>query len=129
MQPDNADPGSPSRTFLTRTKIKIMFLLLVAALIAIMIYQNWGQVDTTILFTKISMPRVVFVSIWLFLGFVIGLIAGVCRRIPSSARERAIFSAGKDGEAGDVGFIVDTAGCSQAGKGPLEARSSSPTGS
>jgi hypothetical protein len=36
---------------------------------------------------------------------------------------------GKDGEAGDVCFIVDAAGCSQAEKGPLEARSSSPTGS
>jgi len=33
------------------------------------------------------------------------------------------------GEAGDVGFIVDAAGCSQAEKGPLEARSGSPTGS
>jgi tetratricopeptide (TPR) repeat protein len=54
---------------------------------------------------------------------------GACRRIPSSARERAIFSSGKDGEAGDVGFIVDTARCSQAEKGPLEARSSSPSGS
>jgi hypothetical protein len=32
---------------------------------------------------------------------------GVWRRIPSSAREGAIFSSGKDGEAGDVGFIVD----------------------
>ncbi len=32
---------------------------------------------------------------------------GVCRRIPSSARERVIFSSGKDGEAGDVGSIVD----------------------
>ena len=54
---------------------------------------------------------------------------GACRRIPSAARlspggERAIFSSGKDGEAGDVGFIVDAAGCSQAKKGPLEARSS-----
>jgi len=64
--------------------------------------------------------------------------------------ERVISSSGKDGEAGDVGSIVDTAGCSQADnsgcldptvaakqlnnktvqeKGPLEARSSSPTGS
>jgi hypothetical protein len=63
---------------------------------------------------------------------------------------RAILSSGKDGEAGDVGFIVDVAGYSQADnsgcldptvaakqlinktvqeKGPLEARSSSPTGS
>ncbi len=52
---------------------------------------------------------------------------GVCRRIPSSARERAIFSPGKDGEAGDVGFIVDGAGCSQVEKGPLEARATFPT--
>ena len=34
------------------------------------------------------------------------------------------FSPGKDGEAGDIGFIVDAAGCSQAENKPLEARSS-----
>ncbi len=33
----------------------------------------------------------------------------LCRETPSSARERAVFSTGKDGEAGDVGFIVDAA--------------------
>ncbi len=44
------------------------------------------------------------------------------RKTPSSARERAIFPPGKDGEAADVGFIVDTAGCSHVEKGPLEAR-------
>jgi len=37
------------------------------------------------------------------------------------------FSPGKDGEAGDIGFIVDAAGCSQAENKPLEARSSFPT--
>jgi hypothetical protein len=37
------------------------------------------------------------------------------------------FSPDKDGEAGDVGFIVDAAGCSQAENKPLEARSSFPT--
>jgi uncharacterized integral membrane protein len=72
MQPDKASPGGAPRTFLTRKKIKIMILLLVAVVIAILIYQNWGQVEMTILFTTISMPRVLFVSIWLFLGFVIG---------------------------------------------------------
>ncbi len=51
----------------------------------------------------------------------------LCRKTPSSARERAVFSPGKDGEAGDVCFIVDTAGCSQVEKGPLEARSGFPT--
>ena len=45
-------------------------------------------------------------------------------KTPSSARERAVFSHGEDGEAGDVGCIVDAAGCSQAEKEPLEARSS-----
>jgi riboflavin kinase/FMN adenylyltransferase len=34
------------------------------------------------------------------------------------------FSSGKDGEAGDVGYIVDTAGCRQTDNKPLEARSS-----
>ena len=44
------------------------------------------------------------------------------RKTPSSARERAISLPGKDGEAGDIGFIVDAAGCSQAENKPLEAR-------
>jgi len=34
----------------------------------------------------------------------------LCRKTLSSARERVIFSPGKDGEAGDIGFIVDGAG-------------------
>ena len=53
--------------------------------------------------------------------------ARLCRKTPSSARERAFFPPGKDGEAGDVGFIVDIAGCSQVEKGPIEARSGFPT--
>ncbi len=48
--------------------------------------------------------------------------ARLSRITPSSARERAIFSPGKDGETGDVGSIVVAAGCSQVEKGPLEAR-------
>jgi hypothetical protein len=40
----------------------------------------------------------------------------------------SVFSPDKDGEAGDVCFIVDTAGCSPAENKPLKARSSSPTG-
>ena len=59
----------------------------------------------------------------------------LCRETPSSARERAIFLPGKacperkrgELEAGDVGFMVDTAGCSQGEKEPFEARSSFPT--
>jgi len=35
----------------------------------------------------------------------------------------SVFSSGKDGEAGDVGSIVDAAGCRQVKNKPLEARS------
>ena len=45
------------------------------------------------------------------------------RKTPSSALERAIFSPDNDGEAGDVGSIVDAAGSCQVENGPLEARS------
>jgi len=38
------------------------------------------------------------------------------------------FSPGKDGEAGDIGFIVDAVGCSLVENKPLEARSSFQTG-
>ena len=80
MQPDNTDPSGGPRKVLTRTKIKIVILLLVAGLIVTMICQNWGQVDTAILFTTIRMPRVALTAIWLLLGFVIGLITpGVLR--------------------------------------------------
>ncbi len=41
---------------------------------------------------------------------------------PSSGPRANGFSPGKDGEAGDVGSIVDAAGCSQATNKPLEAR-------
>ena len=43
---------------------------------------------------------------------------------PSSGARSSGFSRGKDGEAGDITFIVDGAGCSQAENKPLEARSS-----
>ncbi|KPK38309.1 MAG: hypothetical protein AMJ65_13065 [Phycisphaerae bacterium SG8_4] len=55
----------------------------------------------------------------------------LCLKTPSSARERAAFRLAKpvpsdaEGtEAGDIGFIVDGAGCGQAENKPLEARSS-----
>jgi hypothetical protein len=34
----------------------------------------------------------------------------------------SVFLSDKDGEAGDIGCIVDAAGCSQAKNKPLEAR-------
>ena len=58
-----------------------------------------------------------------------------CLKTPSSARERAVYSPGKNGKAGDIDSIVDGGGCNQAATGPLvfdpeaqtrrEARSSS----
>jgi len=42
----------------------------------------------------------------------------------SELASRLCLTPGKDGEAGDIGFIVDAAGCSQAENKPLEARSS-----
>jgi len=48
----------------------------------------------------------------------------LCLKTPSSGARSSGFSPGKDGEAGDIGFIVDAAGCSQAENKPLEAKSS-----
>ncbi len=45
-----------------------------------------------------------------------------CLENLSSARERDIFSSGKDGEEGDIKRIVDGAGRLQTEKGPPEAR-------
>ncbi len=49
------------------------------------------------------------------------LTSGLCLKTPSSGPRASVFSSGKDGEAGDVGFIVDGAGCRQTGNKPLEA--------
>ena len=61
------------------------------------------------------------------LPVVLGSVGKLRRRV----RDRAIFRLAKlvpsdaEGtEAGDISFIVDAAGCSQAGNKPLEARSS-----
>jgi len=56
----------------------------------------------------------------------------LCRKTPSSARERAILSPGKDGEVSRrrIGSIVDVGlrrRCRQAEERPLEARSGFPT--
>jgi len=81
VQTNDTDPGGPPRKMLTRTKIKIVILLLLATLISLTIWKNWGQVETNLLFATVLMPRVVFVAIWLILGVVIGLITpGVFRR-------------------------------------------------
>lgn len=74
MPTDQPGSNGPSRIFLTRKRIKITILILAVILVAIMIWQNWGPVDTTILFIKIRTQRVVFVAILLLVGFVIGLI-------------------------------------------------------
>ena len=59
-----------------------MVLLLLVILVAVVVWQNWGPIDTTLLFVKISMPRAAFVGIVLLMGFVIGLIT------PSLLRRR-----------------------------------------
>jgi formylglycine-generating enzyme required for sulfatase activity len=51
------------------------------------------------------------------------------RKTPSSARERALFSSGKDGEAGDVGSIVDAGRQSHGALQPGEARATFETSS
>ena len=51
-----------------------------------------------------------------------GSITRLCPKTPSSGPRASVFLPGKDGEAGDVGFIVDAAGCSQSENKPLEAR-------
>jgi len=54
----------------------------------------------------------------------------LCLKTPSSGARSSGFSPGKDGETGDIGFIVDGAPDvhrgSQAENKPLEARSSFP---
>jgi len=55
----------------------------------------------------------------------------LCLETPSSGARSSGLSPGKDGEAGDIDFIVDAAPDvhrdSQAENEPLEARSSFPT--
>ena len=73
MQSEKAGRSGRPGTFLTFRKVKILSWILGVVLAGVVVWQNWGPMDTTIVFIKIRMPRVAFVGIVLLVGFVIGL--------------------------------------------------------
>ncbi len=113
-----------------------LLLALLFSIATLLLHHRWRQghsvaaglaAPLTLLLSLLSTEAGIATFAYLFAYALVIDRPRLCRKTPSSARERAIFSPGKDGEAGDVGSIVDAAGCSQVEKGPLEARSGFPT--
>ena len=83
MQPDRNNQVPRSRKSASMRHVKLAVWVLAIVVAALTIWQNWGWIDTEILFIKITMPRVAFVSLLLLVGFVVGLTTpSVFRRHP-----------------------------------------------
>lgn len=62
-------------------KVKIVLIILILSLVVVVSLQNKQEVETKILFTTITMPRVLLLLSTLTLGFFVGLItASLIRR-------------------------------------------------
>ena len=60
---------------LTGRAIRIWCWLALAILAVVVLWQNWGEVETPILFMTVSMPRSLFILAMLGTGFLLGLLA------------------------------------------------------
>ena len=84
MENQGITPSSgkkPGRYWSPRN-LKILVWCAVVAVVGIVIWQNWGEVDTPILFMTISMPRSLFMLLMLAVGFLIGIFSPLRRGGP-----------------------------------------------
>jgi hypothetical protein len=58
----------------TGRAIRIYCLLTLAVLAAIIFWQNWAEVETPVLFMTVNMPRSLFMTLVLAIGFLLGLL-------------------------------------------------------
>jgi len=59
---------------LTGRVIRIICWLALATLAVIVFWQNWGEVETPVLFMTVRMPRSIFILSVLGIGFLLGLL-------------------------------------------------------
>jgi len=70
-------------------KVKLFLIILFLSLALVVSLQNKQQVETKILFTTITMPRVLLLLSTLTLGFFVGLItAGIFSRKSGKSKEQ-----------------------------------------
>ena len=61
-------------------KVKLAIILASIAVIAVLVLQNTKEVDTYILFAKVTMPHALLLAITTGLGFVAGLFMATFRK-------------------------------------------------
>lgn len=59
----------------SRRTVKIVLWSVSVLLMLLTIWQNWGMIDTKILFFTVTMPRIAYAGILLLAGFFLGLAA------------------------------------------------------
>lgn len=79
MEPEKAENAlAPSKPKIN--KVKLVVVLAAIAIIAVLVLQNTKEVDTYILFAKITMPHALLLAITTGLGFVAGLFMATFRK-------------------------------------------------
>lgn len=59
------------------TKVKIVGLAVAALLVLIVALQNTEAVETKVLFTTVTVPRVVLLFVMLLVGYVVGIFTAI----------------------------------------------------
>jgi uncharacterized integral membrane protein len=66
----------------TVRNFRILVWFAIVALAGIVVWQNWGEVDTPVLFMTIRMPRSLLMLLMLAAGFLIGIFSPLRRGGP-----------------------------------------------
>jgi len=79
------------------TRAKVITAIVLGVVAAVIAFQNLEPVDTTLLFTTVTMPRILVLLIMLGIGFVLGVVLSFIwtSRLLTGERER-----GRTGEQG-----------------------------
>lgn len=81
MDTQKPTPSSEKKLgrYWTLRNLKILVWCTVVVLAGIVVLQNWGEVDTPVLFMTLSMPRSLFMLVMLAAGFLIGIFSPLRR--------------------------------------------------
>jgi putative membrane protein len=64
----------------TMQKVKLVILLVLAALAIVLVLQNTQSVDTRLFFVTVTMPRAALLMLTLLMGFICGILAVIAVR-------------------------------------------------
>ena len=84
MDSQETTPSSEKKpsTYWTARNLRILIWCAVVAVAGIVVWQNWGEVNTPVLFMTIRMPRSLLMLLMLVTGFLLGIFSPLRRGSP-----------------------------------------------